>query len=150
MVFDIMCHLRGRIRYLIIVAVQSRRAKLYEGIETGSVELKDIGPRLKELNQEITNFEAQKAELTKKHETGEGLNLPEEYLHPFVEDLREILLEGSIVERRGFIRSFIKKIDVDYPEAFVEYTMPLPTKTKDRTSQFEVLSLVQSGVGNRI
>ena len=130
----------------VLAEKQSRRAKLYEGIETGNVELKDLGPRLKELNQEIANFEAQKAELIKKHETSDGLTMPEEYLRPFVEELREILLDGSIVERRGFIRSFIKKIDVDYPEAYVEYTAPLPTKTKDRTSTEEVLSLVQSGV----
>ena len=126
----------------------NRRAKLYEGIETGSVELKDIGSRLKELNQEIANFEGQKAELIKKHDNGEEQTIPEEYLRPFVEDLRDLLLEGSIVERRGFIRSFIKKIDVDYPLATVEYTVPLPEKNKDSTSNFEVLSLVQSGVAD--
>ena len=113
-------------------------------------ELKDVGPRLKELNEEIANFEAQKADLIKKHETGEEQEIPEEYLQPFVKDLRELLLEGSIVERRGFIRSFIKKIDVDYPLATVEYTAPLPEKNKDSTSNFEVLSLVQSGVGDGI
>ena len=52
------------------------------------------------------------------------------------------------MERRGFIRSFIKKIDVDYPHATVEYTVPLPEKNKDSASNFEVLSLVQSGVPN--
>lgn len=134
----------------VLVDKQNRRAKLYEGIETGSVELKDVGLRLKELNQEITTLETQKAELTKKHETGEGLAIPEEYMRPLVEDLRQTLLDGSIVERRGFIRSFIKKIDVDYPDAYIEYTVPLPTKTKDSTSTFEVLSLVQSGVGDGI
>jgi len=130
----------------VITDKHNRRAKLYEGIEAGNIELTDVGPRLKDLNQQIADLEAQKAELVRKHETGEGFTIPEEYLRPFVEDLRETLLDGSIVERRGFIRSFIKKIDVDYPEAFVEYTVPLPTKSKDRTSQYEVLSLVQSGV----
>lgn len=134
----------------VLTEKQSRRAKLYEGIETGTVDLRDIAPRLKDLNQQTTDLEAQKAELIKKHDTGEDLNIPEDYLRPFVEDLRETLLEGSIAERRGFIRSFIKKIDVDYPLATLEYTVPLPVKNKDKTSTTEVLSLVQHGVSDGI
>ncbi len=128
----------------------NRRAKLYEGIETGAMDLKDISPRLKDLNQEIEALQAQKVELQKKHEEEIKIAISEEAIRPYVEDLRQTLMEGSIVERRGFLRSFIKKITVDYPSATLEYTVPLPVKTKDRTSTEEVLSLVQNGVGDRI
>ena len=124
----------------------NRRAKLYEGIETGAMDLKDVAPRLKDLNQEVDALEKQKAELQKKHEEEIKIAISEEGLRPYVENLRQTLMDGSIVERRGFLRSFIKKITVDYPSATMEYTCPLPVKRKDRTSTEEVLSLVQNGV----
>ena len=128
----------------------TRRAKLFEGIETGAFDLKDITSRLKDLNDEIASLESQKAELIKKHNTGNGFLVTEKELRPFVEDLHQTLSEGSIIQRRGFIRSFIKRIEVDYPQAVIEYNMPIPTKIKDRTSTDEVLSLVQFGVADRI
>ena len=128
----------------------NRRAKLYEGIETGAMDLKDVAPRLKDLNQEVDALEKQKAELKKKHEEEIKIAISEEGLRPYVENLRQTLMDGSIVERRGFLRSFIKKITVDYPSATMEYTCPLPVKTKDRTSTEEVLSLVQNGVADGI
>lgn len=124
----------------------NRRAKLYEGIETGAMDLKDISPRLKDLNQEIEALQAQKVTLKEKHEKEVQIAISEEAIRPYVEDLRQTLMNGSIVERRGFLRSFITKITVDYPTATLEYTVPLPVKTKDRTSTEEVLSLVQNGV----
>ena len=81
-----------------------------------------------------------------KDNTGNGFLVTEEELRPFVKDLHQTLSEGSIIQRRGFIHSFIKRIEVDYPQAVIEYNMPIPTKIKDRTSTEEVLSLVQSGV----
>ena len=43
-------------------------------------------------------------------------------LQPYVQDLQETLLKGSITERKGFIRTFIKEIRVDYPNIWIEYT----------------------------
>ena len=55
--------------------------------------------------------------------------------------LIETLSLREISERKSFIRSFVKRITVNYPELELEYTFPLPTKAKDRTSTSEVLSL---------
>lgn len=126
----------------------ARRAKLYEGIETAVFDLSDISPRLKDLNAEITLLEKQKSELSKQEHSGNAFSITEEELRPHVRDLHETLFDGSIIQRRGFIRSFIKRIEVDYPEATIEYTVPVPTKIKDRTSTKEVLSLKQNGVPN--
>jgi chromosome segregation ATPase len=127
----------------------NRRARLYEGIETEAMDLKDIAPRLKSLNQEIDALQTQKDELKNKREKEIQISTSEESLRPYVDDLRQTLMEGSILERRSFLRSFITKITVDYPQATLEYTVPLPVKTKDRTSTTEVLSLKQNGVPNR-
>ena len=124
----------------------ARRRKIYEGMETGAVILSDIVPRLRELNSDIEGFEKQKAEILEKHQDGEGLNVNVDELKPYVDDLREALMTGSIAERRGFIRSFVKQITVNYPQLEVEYSYPLPTKEKDRTSSREVLSIKRYGV----
>ena len=125
----------------------ARRKKLYEGIETAMVSLPDVAPRLKELNQEIADLEQQKAKIIETHQNGEGLKIAEDKIKPYIDDLQEMLMEGSIAERRGFIRSFIKTISVDYPQLKFEYSLPLLPQTKDRTSS-EVLSAEQYGVAN--
>ena len=124
----------------------ARRAKLFEGVETGTFDLKDISSRLKSLNDEIASIETQKAELTKKNQSEQGFYISEEEMRPFVEGLQETLLEGTISQRRDFIRSFIKRIEIDYPQAKIDYFLPMPQKIKDRTPTDEVLSLAQSGV----
>ena len=74
------------------------------------------------------------------------LCLPDIYeMRPYVEDLRETLLHGTIADRRGFIRSFIKRIEVDYPQATIEYSLPMP-QIKARTPTDEVLAMEQNGV----
>jgi site-specific DNA recombinase len=93
----------------------TRRKKLYESMETGNVNLQDIAPRLKELNNEIQGYDEQKAKILEKHQNGDGLKIKEEELKPYIDDLRETLMTGSIAERKGFIRSFVKQIIVDYP-----------------------------------
>ena len=128
----------------------SRRKKLYEGIETETINLHDIAPRLKELNNEIQELEKQKTGILEKHQDGEGLNIKEKELQPYIDDLQSTLMAGSIAERKGFIRSFIKQISIDYPRIELEYTFPLPIKAKDRTSDHEVLSMRQYGVDEGI
>ncbi len=67
-------------------------------------------------------------------------------MRPFLNNLRETLLEGTIAQRRSFIRPFIKRIEVNYPKATIEYALPVPVKIKDRTPTEEVLSFAQTGV----
>ena len=42
-----------------------------------------------------------------------------------VDDLRELLKEGSTAERRAFIRGFVKEVKVTGNEVVLSYTMPL-------------------------
>ncbi len=43
----------------------------------------------------------------------------------YIDDLHGFLKEGSLAERRAFIRSFIKKVRVTDNEAVLNYTMPI-------------------------
>ena len=42
-----------------------------------------------------------------------------------VDDLRELLTEGSTAERRTFIRGFVKEVKVTGNEVVLSYTMPV-------------------------
>ena len=44
----------------------------------------------------------------------------------YVDDLRNLLQESSLTERKSFIRSFVKEVKVTGDEFLLTYTMPLP------------------------
>ena len=44
----------------------------------------------------------------------------------YVDDLRNLLNESSLAERKSFIRSFVKEVKVTGDEVLLTYTMPLP------------------------
>jgi hypothetical protein len=66
-------------------------------------------------------------------------------LRPYVLDLQETLMKGTILERKSFIRTFVKEIRIDYPNLELEYTIPLFIPSKRTSSTEEVLSLQQIG-----
>ena len=43
-----------------------------------------------------------------------------------VDDLRSLLEESTLAERKSFIRSFVKEVKVTGDEVLLTYTMPLP------------------------
>ena len=48
-----------------------------------------------------------------------------EMISGYVDDLHEILGEGSLAERRAFIKSFIREVKVTGKEALLTYTTPI-------------------------
>ncbi len=43
-----------------------------------------------------------------------------------VDNLRNLLAESSLTERKAFVRSFIREVKVTGDEVLLTYTMPLP------------------------
>ena len=127
-----------------------RRRKLYQIIETGKIDHSDIAPRLKELNEEIESVDTKILNLEWKKANRAKIEMTDAELKPYVEDLRETLIKGKICERKGFLRTFIKQITIDYPRLEIEYTIPLPVPHKETPSNEEVLSIVQIGSPNEI
>jgi site-specific DNA recombinase len=67
-----------------------------------------------------------------------------ETISGYVDDLHELLKEGSLVERRAFIRSFVREVKVTGNEVVLNYTMP--TLPDNVTIEKEgVLPTVQCG-----
>ena len=124
---------------------ERRLSKLYQLIEDDKIAFEEVAPRLRELNEQRDRLKAEQAELDAKAATS-SFPLPStEEVRRYVEDLRETLSQGSIMERKSFVRSFIKRIDLTYPQAEIEYTVPLtPPKAREPLRR-EVLSIVKNG-----
>jgi hypothetical protein len=66
----------------------------------------------------------------------------------YVDDLKALLRKGSIVEQKTFLRSFVKRIEVNLPQVVVTYTMPLKTQ-KVEPLEREVLPFAYDGSPGR-
>lgn len=107
------------------------RCNLYQVIEKGQLDFSDVAPRLKELNEEIETLKARIQEIKLKKARSQNIQITGEELRPYVLDLQETLVKGSIVQRKSFIRTFVKQIAIDYPHVELEYTIPLPVPNKE-------------------
>jgi hypothetical protein len=61
-----------------------------------------------------------------------------------VSNFRQLLEETEAVERKSFLRSFVKKIVVEDMQVIIYYTLPMPKDHLDKEEK-EVLSIVSSG-----
>jgi hypothetical protein len=127
--------------------VERRLGKLYRLVEDDKVSFDEISPRLRELTALRDEVLAEKGSLE-----SQAVGCPVNSLDPspaevkrYVEDLRETLEQGSLMEQKGFLRSFIKRIDLDHPNAEIEYTVPMTPPKKKEPLRREVLSIVQNG-----
>lgn len=131
--------------------LRARLHKLYGALETGQLTLDDLAPRIKELRAHIQELEREEKNL----QSGGGVPIqlkPAEIKH-YVEDLQCVLEAGSFVERKGFLRSFIRRVIIpdqgDSQTGEIEYALPLVPKGEEQRNDLlattEVLSVVQVG-----
>ena len=106
--------------------VRARLTKLYEALETGKLDLDDLAPRIKELK--LRQDELSKARVLLEAEMAvQGVQqVDEAMVKAYAEDLRELLGEADLTERKAFIRSFVKRIEIDKGQVTVHYALPLP------------------------
>lgn len=127
--------------------VQGRLSKLYAALETGNIDLEDLAPRIKELRAQQNELEDRRNELLDKmnEKTPESLNTKQ--VQEYVSSLRTLLASSSFIERKSFLRSFVKRIELDEPRVVIDYTMPLPIN--GLTTKGEVLCIDKIGSPNR-
>ena len=114
--------------------VRIRLSKLYDALETGKLSLDDLAPRIKELrarqdelSKAILQLEAEKITRGIKH-------VDAEVIRSYAIDLKSLLEEADIAESKAFLRSFIKRIEIDKSQAVVYYNLPMPPDGKRRES----------------
>jgi DNA invertase Pin-like site-specific DNA recombinase/archaellum component FlaC len=106
-------------------ALRGRLSKLYDALETGKVNLEDLSPRIKDLKRQIDAAERER-EAAAEDAQAERLSPPAvNSLDEYVSDLKELLSSASMVERRSFIRAFVKRIEVHSGKVTIDYTIPI-------------------------
>ncbi len=127
-----------------ILNINHRLDHLYEAIETGKIGLDDLAVRIRELRTQQEQLQARRivieAQLSdRKVELADMASLSGS-----LNDLQVLLSEGTLTERRSFIRSFVKDVTVKDSKGVINYTM-LPTSDNLAIEKDMVLSTVRDG-----
>ena len=102
-----------------------RLERLYDAIETGKMNLEELVPRIRELQGRQEQLQTRKIEIETQMSDRKVELADLETISGYVDDLHELLKEGSLTERRAFIRSFVREVKVTGNEAVLNYSIPL-------------------------
>ena len=109
-----------------IAVINSRLERLYDALETGKLGLDDLAPRIQQLRHQQEKLQSKKWELEAFLSDRRVELADPEMVTRCVDDLRSLLEESTLAERKSFIRSFVKEVKVTGNEVLLTYTMPLP------------------------
>jgi DNA invertase Pin-like site-specific DNA recombinase len=127
-----------------VAEVGRRLDRLYDAIETGKVNLDDLAPRIKLLKDQKAKLESQKWDLEWQMKSRKVELADPETVTSYVNDLRTVLSESSMAERKSFIKSFVKEVIVTGNRAELKYTIPL-SKDGPLAEDLEVPHIVRFG-----
>jgi site-specific DNA recombinase len=137
---------RGRLDNVIdeIADVNRRLERLYDALETGIVQLADLAPRIQQLRQLQDHLQTTRLQLEQELSDRRVELADAETVASCVSDLRSLLNESTLAERRSFIRSFIKEVKVTGDDVLLTYVLPMMPKgiTEER---LPVLSIGHGG-----
>jgi len=108
-----------------IIDVSHRLERLYDAIETGKLDLDDLVLRIRELRSRQEQLQTRRIEIENQMSDRKVEIADLESISGYVDDLHDILKEGSLTERRAFIRSFVREVKVTGNEVLLNYTMPI-------------------------
>ena len=114
--------------------VRIRLSKLYDALETGKLNLDDLAPRIKELRTRQDELSKARLQLEAEKITRGIKHVDAEVIKSYARDLKSLLEEADIAESKAFLRSFIKRIEIDKSQAVVHYNLPMPPDGKRRES----------------
>jgi len=109
-----------------IAEADSRLGKLYDALETGEFKGGELASRIQALFQKKEELKQAKAdaEETLRYQ---AVDMADPLVvRDYVDDLRGLLERSSIIEQRGFLKSFVDRIEVGDSEVNIYYTIPMP------------------------
>lgn len=109
-----------------IAGISNRLERLYDALETGKLGLDDVAPRIRQLRCRQEQLQSRKWELETFLSDRKVEFASLETVTDYVDDLKNLLDESSLTERKSFIRSFVKEVKVTGDEVLLTYTLPLP------------------------
>lgn len=123
--------------------VERRLDRLYDALETGLLSMEDLAPRIRALRERQERLKQARvlAEVEVNDRSMAEIDIGEVKEH--IVELQELLALGTIAERRSFISSFVKEIEIYGSEAAMTYTMPIGNRGE--VIKNGVLSIVPYG-----
>ena len=109
-----------------IAEVHRRLERLYDALETGKLSMNDLAPRIQTLRSREDQLQAARLDLDDALAQRKIELVDADVVRSYVENLRDVLSDSSLVEQKAFIRSFVKEVRVTGKEVLLIYTMPLP------------------------
>jgi site-specific DNA recombinase len=124
--------------------VQARLSRLYDALETNKLSLDDLAPRIKDLRSRQDELTRSRLRLEAEQGTRKARHLDARTVKAYAEDLKRLLEEGRVPESKAFLRSFIKRIEIDGGSARIDYVVPVPPNVGEVES-VGVLSMANLG-----
>ena len=124
--------------------VKARLFRLYDVLETDKFGLDDLAPRIKELKRRQDELSKNRVQVEADMVVQGVEEVDIDIVKSYTRDLKSLLEESDIIERKAFLRSFIKRIEINKDEARVYYHLPLPQDKKKKAAT-EVLPIVTPG-----
>ena len=112
------------------------------------VDIDDLAPRIKELRAQQRALEDRQNELLDEMNREGPRRLDLQQIQEYVASLKSVLSSNSFLEQKSFLRSFIKRIELNMPQVVIDYAMPLPIEGLTTTE--EVLCIYKLGSPSRI
>ena len=101
-----------------------RLERIYDAIETGKIDLADLALRIKELRQRQEQLQTQRFEIENRMSDRKVELVDLKTMTEYITDMQVVLQEGTLIERKAFIRSFVKDIRVTGNDAVLTYSIP--------------------------
>jgi len=105
--------------------VNSRLERLYDALETGTLQLADLAPRIKELRQRQEQLQVSRQELEMLLSDRRVELADLKTVTQYVADLHNLLNDSTLTERKSFIKSFVSEVRVTGTEVLLAYNLPV-------------------------
>jgi hypothetical protein len=128
-----------------ITGTADRLERLYDALETGKIGIDDLAPRIRQLRMKHELLQTRKRELEISLSDRRGELADMKAVTECVEELRGLLEESDLTERKAFIRSFVREVKVTGTEVLLTYTTPIPPDKISRDMQRVLYSVHPSG-----
>jgi site-specific DNA recombinase len=106
--------------------VERRLARLYDSLETGMLSLDDLAPRIKELRSRQDGMRKSKIDAENDIANQGHQQLDATLVKTYAKDLGKLLAAFDPAEGKNFIRSIVRRIEINEGTATMHYRLPMP------------------------
>ena len=115
--------------------VQARLARLYDVLETGKLGLEELAPRIKVLKSRQDELSKVRLQLEAETIVCGVQDVDLATVKAYANDLRNLLEDADFTEKKGSLRSCVKRIEIDGQQAKVTYKLPQRTGTTEEKEE---------------